>query len=53
MSEHRARYGAHNPDETYITHSIPEHVVDLGEVQLDHPQQYVDTVLDWYASVGL
>jgi pimeloyl-ACP methyl ester carboxylesterase len=36
VSEHRARYGPHNPDETYIAHSIPEHVVDLGEVQLGY-----------------
>ena len=34
MTNHRARYGPHNPDETYVAHRFPEQLVDLGEVQL-------------------
>ena len=36
MTKHRARYGPHNPDATYIAHEFPEHLVDLGEVQLNY-----------------
>src|SRR5215475_11091790 len=36
MTRHRARYGPHNPDETYIAHEIPEQLVDLGEVQMNY-----------------
>lgn len=36
MVEHRARYGPHNPDETYIEHSLPEQLVDLGEVEMNY-----------------
>ena len=28
MTKHRARYGPHNPDETYIAHEFPERLVD-------------------------
>jgi len=34
MTLHRARYGPHNPHETYIPHAIPERVGDLGEVRM-------------------
>ena len=36
MSDHRARYGPHNPDETYVAHGIAEKLVDLGEVQMNY-----------------
>jgi pimeloyl-ACP methyl ester carboxylesterase len=36
MTDHRARYGPHNPDETYVAHDIPEKLVDLGEVQMNY-----------------
>jgi pimeloyl-ACP methyl ester carboxylesterase len=36
MADHRARYGPHNPDETYVAHAIAEHVVDLGEVRMNY-----------------
>src|SRR5499425_2712201 len=36
MTKHRARYGPHNPDETYIAHELPEQLVDLGEVQMNY-----------------
>ena len=36
MDDHRARYGPHNPDETYVAHDIPEQLVDLGEVQMNY-----------------
>ena len=36
MTDHRARYGPHNPDETYIVHEFPEQLVDLGEVQVNY-----------------
>src|SRR5215468_9273160 len=36
MTKHRARYGPHNPDETYIAHAFPEQLVDLGEVQMNY-----------------
>jgi pimeloyl-ACP methyl ester carboxylesterase len=36
MTKHRARYGPHNPDETYIAHEFPELLVDLGEVQMNY-----------------
>ena len=35
MTNHRARYGPHNPGETYVAHSFPEQLVDLGEVQMN------------------
>jgi pimeloyl-ACP methyl ester carboxylesterase len=35
MTDHRARYGPHNP-ETYVAHEIPEQLVDLGEVQMNY-----------------
>jgi pimeloyl-ACP methyl ester carboxylesterase len=36
MTNHRARYGPHTPDVTYVDHGIPEQLVDLGEVQLNY-----------------
>jgi pimeloyl-ACP methyl ester carboxylesterase len=36
MNDHRARYGPHNPDETYVAHEIPENLVDLGEVRMNY-----------------
>ena len=36
MTDHRARYGPHNPDETYVAHEIAEKLVDLGEVQMNY-----------------
>ena len=36
MSDHRARYGPHNPAETYVAHGIAENLVDLGEVQMNY-----------------
>ncbi len=36
MHDHRARYGPHNPGETYVAHDIAENVVDLGEVRMNY-----------------
>ncbi len=36
MTDHRARYGPHNPDETYIAHDVAEQLVDLGEIQMNY-----------------
>lgn len=36
MTSYRGRFGPHNPDETYFAHSIPEQLVDVGEVQLNY-----------------
>lgn len=36
MTDHRGRYGPHAPEVTYVEHSIPEQLVDLGEVALNH-----------------
>ena len=36
MTKHRARYGPHNPDETYVAHEFAERLVDLGEVQMNY-----------------
>src|SRR5215470_1286932 len=36
MTKHRARYGPHNPDETYIAHAFAEQLVDLGEVRMNY-----------------
>src|SRR5215470_6187658 len=36
MTNHRGRYGAHNPDETYIVHALAEQLVDLGEVRMNY-----------------
>ncbi len=36
MTDHRARYGPHNPDETYVAHEIAENLVDLGEVRMNY-----------------
>ena len=34
--DHRHRYGPHAPDLTYVTHSVPEQLVDLGEVEMNY-----------------
>ena len=36
MTDHRARYGPHNPGETYVAHAIAEQLVDLGEIQMNY-----------------
>jgi pimeloyl-ACP methyl ester carboxylesterase len=36
MTDHRARYGPHNPAETYVAHAIAETLVDLGEVEMNY-----------------
>ena len=36
MATYSRRFGPHNPDETYIPHSIPEQLVDLGEVEMNY-----------------
>jgi pimeloyl-ACP methyl ester carboxylesterase len=36
MTDHRARYGPHNPGETYVEHATAEHEVDLGEVRMNY-----------------
>jgi hypothetical protein len=36
MTDHRARYGPHNPGDTYVAHEIAEHVVDLGEIEMGY-----------------
>src|SRR5579862_9085628 len=35
-TKHRARYGPHNPDATYVEHSVPEQLVDLGEMEMNY-----------------
>lgn len=36
MTDHAGRYGPHDPDATYVSHDLPEQVVDLGEVQMSY-----------------
>ena len=36
MTDFRARFGPHRPDDTYIAHSIAEQLADLGEVQMNY-----------------
>ena len=36
MTDHRGRYGPHNPDDTYVGHELAEHLADLGEVQMNY-----------------
>jgi pimeloyl-ACP methyl ester carboxylesterase len=36
MGTYRNRFGPHNPDETYVPHAFPEHLADLGEVQMNY-----------------
>jgi pimeloyl-ACP methyl ester carboxylesterase len=36
MTEHRARYGPHNPDETYVAHDVEEQLAELGEIQMNY-----------------
>ena len=36
MASYRGRFGPHNPGETYVPHAFAEHVVDLGEVQMNY-----------------
>src|SRR3954465_13537804 len=32
----RGRYGPHASDVTYVAHDFPEHVIDLGEVEMNY-----------------
>jgi len=36
VTDHRSRYGPHDPDATYVAHGVPEQLVDLGEVQMNY-----------------
>ena len=36
MTTYANRFGPHNPTETYVEHSIPEQLADVGEVQLNY-----------------
>ena len=36
MATFRNRFGPHNPDETYIPHAFDEHLVGLGEIEMNH-----------------
>ena len=36
MTDYRARFGPHNPDETYIAHAFDEQLVDLGEIEMNY-----------------
>jgi pimeloyl-ACP methyl ester carboxylesterase len=36
MTNHRARYGPHNPDATYVDHGLKEQTADVGEVQINY-----------------
>jgi len=36
MANHRARFGPHNPGETYVGHGVAEQLVDLGEIQMNY-----------------
>jgi pimeloyl-ACP methyl ester carboxylesterase len=36
MTDHRGRYGPHNPGETYLAHAFPEQQIDLGEVRMNY-----------------
>ena len=36
MASYANRFGPDHPDDTYVAHALPEQVVDLGEVQLNH-----------------
>ena len=35
-TDHRGRYGPHNPDETYVAHPFAEQLVDLGEIEMNY-----------------
>jgi pimeloyl-ACP methyl ester carboxylesterase len=36
MTEHRGRYGPHDPAATYVEHEFGEQIVDLGEVEMNY-----------------
>jgi len=36
MTDYRARFGPHNPDDTYVPHAVAERLVDLGEVEMNY-----------------
>jgi pimeloyl-ACP methyl ester carboxylesterase len=36
VTGHRARYGPHNPGETYVDHGVPERLADLGEIAMGY-----------------
>jgi pimeloyl-ACP methyl ester carboxylesterase len=33
---YRGKYGPHNPGETYVRHELDEHLVDLGEIEMNY-----------------
>ena len=36
MTDHRARYGPQHAAETYVVHETAEHLVDLGEIEMNY-----------------
>ena len=36
MPDHRARYGPHDPEATYVAHAFPARLADLGEVRMNY-----------------
>jgi len=36
MTDHRSRYGPHNPGDTYVAHAYGEQLVDLGEIEMNY-----------------
>ena len=36
MTDHRARYGPQNAEETYVSHGFAERLVDLGEIEMNY-----------------
>jgi len=36
MAKYRNRFGPHNPDETYMPHTLREQLVDLGELRMNY-----------------
>ena len=36
MADYRARFGPHNPDETYVAHAFAEQRVGLGEIDMNY-----------------
>jgi len=36
MTDHRSRYGPHNPGDTYVAHAYAEQLVDLGEIEMNY-----------------
>jgi pimeloyl-ACP methyl ester carboxylesterase len=38
MTDHRARYGPDRAGDTYVAHGLAEHLVDLGEVEMNYAE---------------